>query len=64
MLFDFLDVQVKIDEGTDIHSEEKYYYQMLTILPAIEKKHKDKVISDKRYNRWMEIFKRMEDKYG
>lgn len=61
---DFLDINVKIDKNEDIHREEKYYYQMSEILPLIEEKHQNGIITEKRYKKWMETYKELEGKYG
>ncbi len=68
-VFDFLEIQVKIDNDEDIHEEEKRYFQMLNALPTIEERHNtfvngERIISDKRYNNWMRMFKELEEKYG
>lgn len=42
---------------------------MLNALPTIEERHNtfvngERIISDKRYNNWMKMFKELEEKYG
>ena len=61
---DYIETYFALRSNKNIHEDEEKYQKMKSVLPFVTERFESKEISEKQYSEFMNLYRKLEDRYG
>ena len=63
-MLDYIETYFALKNNKNIHENEEKYQKMKSVLPFVVERFESKKISEEQYSKFMNRYKKLEDRYG